>query len=107
MRPLTLCLALAVAGCSGWTKPGATVDDLSAAQAACNNEAMEKAPPTLGPVPGGGQQAIAPSYACVPGKGCVPTGMSSAPTAPQVEDVNADARAQIFDKCMTDRGWSK
>jgi hypothetical protein len=106
MRPHILCLVLTLAACTQWSKPGASADDLSAAQSACNSEAMEKAPPTLGPVPGAAQN-VAPAYSCVPGKGCVATGMSTAPTAPDVEDVNADARTQIFNKCMTDRGWSR
>jgi hypothetical protein len=107
MRPYVLCLVLALAACAQWSKPGATADDLSAAQSACNSEAMAKAPPTLGPAPGIAQQNVAPSYACAPGKGCVPTGMSTAPTAPEVTDVNADARTQIFNNCMASRGWSK
>ena len=107
MRPQILCLVLALASCTQWSKPGATADDLSTAQSACNSEAMAKAPPTLGPAPGAAAQNTAPSYSCVPGKGCVPTGMSTAPTAPDVEDVNADARSQLFNKCMSDRGWSK
>jgi len=107
MRPLILCLVLLLAGCAEWSKPGASEADLSAAQTACNNEAMEKAPPTLGRAPEQPGANIAPAYSCVPGKGCVPTGMSTAPTAPDVIDINADARAQIFNQCMTSRGWSK
>jgi hypothetical protein len=108
MRPQVLCLMLLLAGCGGeWSKPGATEADLSAAQSACNNEAVEKAPPTLGRGPEQPGANIAPAYSCVPGKGCVPTGMSTAPTAPSVVDVNAEARAAIFNKCMADRGWSK
>ncbi|HUK61332.1 MAG TPA: hypothetical protein VLV50_19025 [Stellaceae bacterium] len=108
MRPYILCLVLAVAACGGqYSKPGATADDLSAAQSACNSEAMAKAPPTLGRAPGAPEQNIAPSYACAPGKGCVPTGMSTAPTAPDVTDINADARSHLYDQCMAARGWSK
>ena len=107
MRPHILCLVLALAACAPWTKPGAAEGDLSSAQSACNSEAMEKAPPTLGRVPGAAEQNFAPSYACAPGKGCVPTGMSTAPTAPDVTDVNADVRANLFDTCMRSRGWSK
>jgi len=106
MRPQILCLVLALAACAPWTKPGATAQDLQAAESACNSEAMEKAPPQLGRSLGASEN-IAPSYSCVPGKGCVPTGMSTAPTAPEVMDVNAEARAQLFNKCMGDGGWSK
>jgi hypothetical protein len=107
MRPYILCFALALAACTQWSKPGATDQDRQADDAACQNEATAKAPPQLGPSPTPDTAQIAPAYSCVAGRSCVPTGMSTAPTAPDVIDVNADARARLFDQCMRNRGWTK
>jgi hypothetical protein len=105
MRPYILCFALALAACAQWSKPGATDQDRQADEAACQNEATAKAPPQLGPSATPNMTPIAPAYSCAQGRGCVPTGMSTAPTAPDVVDVNAGARAHLYDQCMMNRGW--
>ena len=93
MTRLALVLAvLALGGCAQWSKPRGTEETLSADQSACNEAALRDFPPELSPMPMPGIGSVQPGYACLPGRGRVPTGGSSMPPGDFVSDRNAAPR---------------
>ena len=107
MKRAILILVLLLGACAPWTKPGGTPEMLSADQDACKDVAMKQAPPELGPAYDYGTGSLQPGYACLPGRGCVPTGGGSAPPGGTIIDKNAGARETIFNQCMMKKGWTK
>jgi hypothetical protein len=108
MTRLVLVLVLmGLGGCAQWSKPGGTEAALSSDQSACNEAALRDFPPELSPMPTPGVAMVQPGYACLPGRGCVPTGTAFMPPGDSVSDRTAAPRTAAFDRCMIGRGWTK
>jgi hypothetical protein len=106
-RLVLVSFLLALGGCTHWAKPGGTPEALSADQSACTKAADEDFPTELAPAVDPGVGSVQPGYACLPGRGCVPTGSSFMPSGASVLDKNAAPRAAAVDHCMTQRGWTR
>ena len=100
-RALTWALALALAGCGSWNKPGATPDQLEADKAACGAEAAKAWPP---------RPMAAPTWPTEADRKCTDI-YGQGPCAPLVQppgtstDLNAGARSAAFDRCLQSRGY--
>jgi hypothetical protein len=98
-----LALAVLLAACSPWTKPGAGPDQLAADRSACNDQALAEAPLNMTSMADAGPGPNAPGYSCIPNRGCIPTGGQPGGA---LNDRNAAARSVAFNQCMQQRGWS-
>ncbi|RCW72467.1 hypothetical protein [Pseudorhodoferax soli] len=100
-RALPWAVALVLAGCGSWNKPGATPDQLEADKAACGAEAAKAWPP---------RQMTAPSWPTEADRKCTDI-YGQGPCAPLVQppgastDLNAGARSAAFDRCLQSRGY--
>ncbi|HUB94900.1 MAG TPA: hypothetical protein VL993_03235 [Stellaceae bacterium] len=92
-----------LAGCSTWTKPGATPDQLAADESLCNQRALYQAPLDMSSLADAGPGANAPGYSCT-NRGCVPS--SSPFSGSGLTDRNGAIRSVLFSQCMKERGWT-
>jgi hypothetical protein len=99
-----LAFALLLAACGTWTKPGATPDQLTADETACNQQALAQAPPDMTSMAEAGPGPNAPGYSCT-SHGCVPSTNSLPGTG--LDDRNAAQRSVLFSQCMEQHGWSQ
>jgi hypothetical protein len=104
---LILAAMLVLAACAPWTKTGGTAEMLAADRDYCNDQALTQAPPEIGPAYDYGTGSLQPGYACLPGRGCVPTSGNQAPPGGAIMDKNAAARQTVFNQCMMKKGWTK
>jgi hypothetical protein len=97
-----LAAVLLLTACAPWAKEGATPDQLTADESACNQQALDQAPLDMSSMADAGPGANAPGYSCVPNRGCVP---SNSQPGGELNDRNASARSVLFSQCMQQRGW--
>ena len=105
MPKFVLAAVLLLAACANWSKPGANSADLSAAESACNQQALDEAPLAMTSMADAGPGANAPGYSCIPNRGCVPS--SNQFPGPGLGDANASRRSVLFAQCMQQQGWSR
>ena len=100
-------LMVLLAACApGWTRPGATDAVVASDMTQCHAEAEAKAPVDIvgdGPYP-----AAPPLHSPFSGfGGRIPTGVGSGYSGLSYDDVNRQAREQLFQRCMVARGYER
>ena len=100
-------LALLLAACAPeWTRPGATAAEIESDMGQCRADAEAKAPVDIvgvEPYP-----AAAPPRSPFTGfGGRIPTGVGSGYSGLAYEDANRAAREEIYERCMTARGYAR
>lgn len=105
-RVAPLALLLLAACVPEWTRPGATVAEVESDTAQCRADAEAKAPVDIvGVVP---YPAAAPLQSPFSGfGGSIPTGVGSGYSGLAYEDANRQAREELYESCMTARGYSR
>ena len=105
-RAAPVVLLLLAACASEWTRPGATQAAIESDTAQCRADAEAKAPVDIvgvEPYP-----AAAPLQSPFSGfGGSIPTGVGSGYSGLAYEDANRQAREDIYESCMTARGYAR
>ncbi len=105
-RVAPLALLLLAACAPAWTRPGATGAEVESDTAQCRADAEAKAPVDIvGVMP---YPAAAPLQSPFSGfGGSIPTGVGSGYSGLAYNDANRQARDELYERCMTTRGYSR
>jgi hypothetical protein len=104
MPKFVIAAVLLLTACANWSKPGANSADLTAAESACNQQALDEAPLAMTSMADAGPGANAPGYSCT-NRGCVPS--SNEVPGAGLGDANASRRSVLFAQCMQQHGWTR
>ena len=108
MKYLPIVAALALAGCGGWDKPGASLAEFDQDSHQCNVTSYQAAPVNMQ------TKAYSQGYRAPAQTNCTTWGNQTncstqpgtyTPPVQSTVDANAAAREGIFDSCMQSKGW--
>ena len=99
-------MVLLAACAPGWTRPGATEAAIESDTAQCHAEAEAKAPVDIvGVEPYPAAPPLRSPFSGFGGR--IPTGVGSGYSGLSYDDVNRQAREELFQRCMVARGYER